>query len=446
MKRKYILTIALLSLLFLLNYNFAFALEVTYPSLPGIGGLTKDSGLPDYVRYFFGFGIYIAGVLAVISLSIGGIRLITSAGNPSVVGDARERIMGSVLGLVLTISAVIILKTINPTLITPILGELENLSGVYYTNGTDLKSVLPSESDTSAIVGEGFNDILYKCDAGPNLLVFKFPQKDFGGEENVKVDTIKCGGGTTVDSPSLKIAFETPGVYYCLGGCAGDVCQGLRSPATLANESQIPEPFKSKMKSVMVVQDAKNKIHYGAIFHSDINFRGTCKPILDIPADKGRFCRSFSQSPGSSITIFTLNDQQPKTSGNGVVFYSKPFGYKSGANAGYYHIKATDGGQGQGDEIGYYWNSAPSVINFTESYSNINVPEEEKELCRDFEKCPGSIKVQGNYLVNLYAYPVAGTPGQYCQIFNQDVPNIKATEVMNVEGRRLQNVEIIPVK
>ena len=434
------------ALLFFLSAGFSYALEIKpeyYPPIPFAPVITEKSQLPVFVAYFFALGIYLAGILAVISLAIGGIQLIASTGNPETVGDAKGRIKGAVLGLVLTLASVIILSTINPVLITPTLTSLPTGAGVFYSNGVrnEEKTAPYSESDTSTIPA-GYNKIIYKCSAegpgtGPVLLIQKFPQKNFDGHRGAITERVNCGGETAINKLSFKMSFETPGVYYFTG--AG--CTGFRSQANLSNTQEIEEPFKSEARSVLIINDIRNNINYGVVLHKEINFRGDCGWPLDSYQQERR-CYNFS-SPASA-NIFTLNNNSPeaaKTSGNGVVFYSKPFGYKTGTNAGYLELSP--------ETISTFWRGSPSIIDFRSSYRFVNVPEWEKTLCTYFAEnikhCGGSIKVQGNYLAVLYARQLQ-SQNLYCQVFDKDVPNLKEEEVTAVQGRKLETIYVIPTK
>src|SRR3989344_8782609 len=117
--KKYLFLFALI-FLFLTVSHAVFALENTYPAIPfGGGPLTNDSTLPDIIKYFFGLSIALAGIIGVLSIVIAGITMLISAGNPGAVGAARERIFGSILGIILLMFSVTLLSTINPALIGP---------------------------------------------------------------------------------------------------------------------------------------------------------------------------------------------------------------------------------------------------------------------------------------------------------------------------------------
>ncbi len=242
--------------------NPCFALEADYPVMPGLPTITGTSELGDYIAYFFGIGVILAGALAVVVLTIGAIKLMISAGNPTKRKDATDMIKGAILGMVLVVSSFMILRTINLQLVTPSLTPLPEVEGIYYTNGTDKKPAPMAEANT-ANAPEGYNKILYDCSSGPSLFIWKFPQKNFEGIDSAWVETIDCGQTNSISGiGSFKMAFRTPGVYYFLG----ENCSGYMSQAQVGS-GKLPEEFKNKVKSIKIVNDISNNTRYGVIFH-----------------------------------------------------------------------------------------------------------------------------------------------------------------------------------
>ena len=425
-------------------------MEIIYPNIPFLPDINNCAGnecLAKFISYWFGFGIMLAGVIALISLVIASVQLIASAGNPGMQGDARDRIKGALLGMVLMVSAFILIKTINPVLVTPSLTPLGEVAGIFYTNGAESKPAPISESDT-ANIPPGFGKIIYRCAEGgfsPNLYVWKFPQKNFIGSngwyDGVSVTEISCGENTDIGGAgSFKMAFKTPGVYYFLG----DDCLGLMSGPAISDEAQIADPFKNNIKSIRVINDNSN--NFGFIIHNgDVNSGSPCgSPYVAGPWVDNNNCTAINM-PVSSINIFRWNGDA-RSSGNGVSFYSKPWGEKSrtpGDQAGFYNLtfdqiqEALNGGDGM-------WGAAPENIIF--SYENVNVPETYKASCPNFgvAACSGSIKIQGNYLVALYTR-YQGDQTNYCQISRTDTPNLDATEFKG-SGKSLIWVNVIPIK
>ena len=76
----------------------------------------KD-GFITYMKQLIPFLLSIAAVLAVVMIVVGGIQYVGSAGNPNMIGDAKDRIQNALLGLLLAAAAYLILNTINPNLV-----------------------------------------------------------------------------------------------------------------------------------------------------------------------------------------------------------------------------------------------------------------------------------------------------------------------------------------
>ncbi len=83
--------------------------------LPGINPSPADVGA--YIQQFFNLGIRLAIVLAVLMFVIGGVEYMMSEGVTSK-DSAKKRMSGAVIGLLLAISSVLILQTINPAILT----------------------------------------------------------------------------------------------------------------------------------------------------------------------------------------------------------------------------------------------------------------------------------------------------------------------------------------
>jgi len=426
-------------------------MEIIYPNIPFLPNINNCAGpecLAKFISYWFGFGIMLAGVVALISLVIASIQLIASAGNPSMQGDARDRIKGAVLGMVLMVSAFILIRTINPVLVQPSLTPLGEVAGIFYTNGEggETKPAPISESDT-ANVPEGFQTIIYKCAEGgfsPNLYVWKFPQKNFIGNngwyDGVGVTEISCGENTDIGGAgSFKMAFKTPGVYYFLGVD----CSGLMSGPAISDEAQITDPFKGNIKSIRAINSENSR--FGFVTHKEIDFRGECgNAYVETNVGNGNCINVYI--PASSINIFNWNsDPTVRSSGNGVTFYSKPFGWAArnpGDQSGYFRLNyeaiknCMRGGVCQ---------DYPTNIIF--SYEGVSVPEDYKLNCPSFYQCPGSIRVEGNYFILIFTAASANqnSPPYYCQVFRTDVPNLGAEWFMN-EGKKTVWVNVVPTK
>jgi len=116
--KKYLAEIILI--LFLLLPTFSLALELSYPEIPGRPELTPALGmhLNRLIAWFYYFIVGISGLAAFFMLVWGGFQWLTSAGSPSKISEAKDRITSAILGLIIILASFLILKVINPELIT----------------------------------------------------------------------------------------------------------------------------------------------------------------------------------------------------------------------------------------------------------------------------------------------------------------------------------------
>lgn len=82
--------------------------------LPGVSGAV--SGPAEYIQTLYNFGLGISGILAFGLIVWGGINYMWASGNVSKQGEAKEMILSAIYGLILLLSAILILQTISPSL------------------------------------------------------------------------------------------------------------------------------------------------------------------------------------------------------------------------------------------------------------------------------------------------------------------------------------------
>lgn len=106
--------------LLLPNISLATDLNLDYPAFT-IGGKTFDlnttQNLNEIVAWFYYFIVTISGFAAFVMLVWGGFKYLSSAGNPSAIGDSKDMIQKALLGLLLILVSYLILQAINPDLI-----------------------------------------------------------------------------------------------------------------------------------------------------------------------------------------------------------------------------------------------------------------------------------------------------------------------------------------
>ncbi len=122
----------IVTILFFLFPLFSFAqmptsFEVIYPRIQGIAlpSLPEVYERPEiYINYIYRISIIFGVILAFFSLVLGAFLYLTSTGNIGKQIEARERIWGAIVGLVLLLSSFLILRTIRPEFVTLRLASL----------------------------------------------------------------------------------------------------------------------------------------------------------------------------------------------------------------------------------------------------------------------------------------------------------------------------------
>ena len=123
-KKKIKLLLFLLLLFFLLGADFVFALEITYPRVPGaappqdfLTTAPPEDVLSLYAKYLVNLCIWAGGILALAGLIYGGILYLISTGKPDRMVLAKSQISAAFFGLLLLLSSFLILKTLSPQFI-----------------------------------------------------------------------------------------------------------------------------------------------------------------------------------------------------------------------------------------------------------------------------------------------------------------------------------------
>jgi hypothetical protein len=97
--------------------KISFATSFTYTPMEEIPGFGKPTSYEGYILAIYNFGLWTVGIAAVLMISIGAFMYITSAGNTSQTGKAKEIIFDAIAGVILALTSYILLSTINPNLV-----------------------------------------------------------------------------------------------------------------------------------------------------------------------------------------------------------------------------------------------------------------------------------------------------------------------------------------
>ncbi len=100
--------------------------------VPGFGTKTfGDTGstqyIAQYVAAIYKYGISIGAILATVVLMAAGLMWLTSGGSQEKIGQAKNYISGSIIGLVLLFGSYILLNTINPELVNFHISDIKTI-------------------------------------------------------------------------------------------------------------------------------------------------------------------------------------------------------------------------------------------------------------------------------------------------------------------------------
>lgn len=121
--------------------------------------------LPFLAEYIIGLSNYlvaIAGILAGIMLTIGGVQYLMAAGNKSAIDAALKRIKGALIGLALVLGSYLILFTINPELVRLRTLQIKRVerSELAYTDmsTTSVNTMIAGDGENTASAATSFQD------------------------------------------------------------------------------------------------------------------------------------------------------------------------------------------------------------------------------------------------------------------------------------------------
>jgi len=94
-----------------------FTPEIAIPGLFSGETIITGTTILSYVRAIFILFIWSVGILAVVMVIYGGIKWVAAAGNPGRINDARDVVNNAVIGVIIALTSIVLLNTINPNLV-----------------------------------------------------------------------------------------------------------------------------------------------------------------------------------------------------------------------------------------------------------------------------------------------------------------------------------------
>lgn len=151
-KKQFIILLSALGLLFFFTAPILALAQTQISVSTAIPGNTPNatSSPGAFIANFYQFALIIGGVLAFGVIIYGGVRYMTSAGNPSGASDAKEWIEAALLGLLLLAGAYFILSVVNPQLLNLTLPTLQGAGIQAVSGGSGSPSTIQSSNDNTA--------------------------------------------------------------------------------------------------------------------------------------------------------------------------------------------------------------------------------------------------------------------------------------------------------
>lgn len=307
--KKTILLFTVLVLLFLSlasPFTLAQETEVKYPTIAGDEGpTTVRTPLPGYIKYIFYFAIGVAGFIAFAAMVLGGIKYLTSVGNPSQMSDAQNQILAAFLGVILLLGSYILLNTINPQLTQLEISKCQlnakecPQTGIVLCKGSSCSANPKGAPGVDFIALKSSVSCLVNCEAGGSGKGFDVGSIWYGNSsnelevqlyrnrnwENIVWDSKEQGfiEANTPNIPvpgpvnSVKLTWKMPGIYLFAGkNCTGEARLYTNSLPSLRD-------FDNKPRSMYIVPrlgltdygDIRVEEKLGAILHEKQN------PLID---------------------------------------------------------------------------------------------------------------------------------------------------------------------
>jgi hypothetical protein len=210
-----------------------------YIPMEKIPGFSVSGNFPEYILGVYKFGIWSVGIAALLMIMIGGFMYITSAGNNASMEKAKGIIFDSVIGILLALTAYLLLYVINPELvkIKTISGTLNLGSGGGGAGGSGggggSGKCEPVKTGPCSVDSLGANNCWSL--SGANLsYISSLCNAESGGIEGRMSTVDKCSGTSTVFScgalqVNLTCACKGQGAFTGREpsvGCANFSCTG----------------------------------------------------------------------------------------------------------------------------------------------------------------------------------------------------------------------------
>ena len=322
-KKIYILIITFF--LFSISVFFVSAeergLETQYPIIDG-QEITTSTTIAEYAVYIFKFSMILAAIIAFAVLIYGGLRYVTSSGNPLAMDDAKKWILSAIIGLALILFSYIILNIINANFIKPDVQDIEPVGGILLID----ENGVPRPFYSATEIPEDFNAVAIQFispkpekwlldDINKEELVSIFYYSEIGFQGNV--EKIENNKAPDSDGPSAKQGFSFPprSILFFWQEAGVHLYQraNFDSPPVpkvcKSGTKNLGEEASDKIKSISLVDKGEDgetiwEEYYTAVVFEDTDYQGHCDLVVGpynvVPRLQGKIS-SIAVAKGTEI-------------------------------------------------------------------------------------------------------------------------------------------------
>jgi len=274
-------------------------LETQYPIIDG-QEIATSTTIAEYAVYIFKFSMILAAIIAFAVLIYGGVRYVTSAGNPTAMADAKTWIISAIIGLALILFSYLLLMIINPDFEEPDVKDLDLVGGILLIDENSVTKHLYSANEIPEI-SEDFNavSIQFLSPMPKNKLlsdikkeelvsIFYYSEKDLKGD----VDVVENNKSPDSDGPSAKQGFSfTPRSMLFFWQEQGVHLYGKANfgtppvPSVHKSGTKNLKDFSDKTKSILLINKGEDgetiwEEYYTAVIFDHTDYEGKCDIVV----------------------------------------------------------------------------------------------------------------------------------------------------------------------
>jgi len=213
------------------------SLQISIPGMKRFNDAQKCSDDPsklcvgwigEYIAGIYNYAIGVVGILATITMMIGGVIWLTAGGNSSRIGEAQAWITSSVTGLLIALTSYMILYQINPDILKVFDGSLR----------IQFVEKVPDKEPLST---EGNPNNSQDCNNCVTLASGRYKDGNMiNSDIAAKLNTVNTNGINWIVSEAYPPASQHQSKCHYNGMCA-DI--GIRSDATCENVTKLIAGF-----------------------------------------------------------------------------------------------------------------------------------------------------------------------------------------------------------